>query len=493
MTSESTLRRRVERALARDDLGTALDLLSKAIREALAAEDETKGVIFGLRWADALCARVGARSLTRRSPARPFSRAGERPPLDVFVASELYRDGGHTAVIGDFVRATPERKHLLLLTDVDRHCPDLDEPVLRRTGLTTDEFAVCGASSTLGRLEWLFDQLVDRGPERLFLFHHAHDAAAVAAAQPGLATVTYVVHHVDRYPCLGVFAPGVRHVDLTPFSYHYCRRCLGIEDSVYLPLGCEDLGVRPPPERGPLRRPLTTASSGAERKFVPSNRYPYPAVVASLLAATGGRHVHIGLLSTEMRKQLRSALVERGVSAERFVYARRVPSLWRALGEYDVDLYVNSFPERGARATVEVMGSGTPAVWHLESSASFFQDTHMRYPEAPIWQTPEEFMALVRHIDGTWLHAQARCARRHWEETHDWRAPDISAFLTGASDAASELPLPLGFGVAPQVARMESWREELLEARATTANLRRRRARWPGARMRRWLSPRSDT
>jgi len=160
---------------------------------------------------------------------------------------------------------------------------------------------------------------------------------------------------------------------------------------------------------------------------------------------------------------------------------------------YGVDLYVNSFPERGARATVEVMGSGTPAVWHVESNASFFHDTHMRYPEAPTWQTPEELVALVRHIDGRWLRAQARSARHHWEATHDWRAPDVSAFLTGASHTAREAPSADGFGVAPQVARMESWREELLEARATIARLRRREARSPGARLRSWLSPRSDT
>jgi hypothetical protein len=396
-------------------------------------------------------------------------------------------------VIGDFVRAAPGRQHLLLVTDLDRGCPELDEPVLRRTGLTTDEVAVCGASSVLERLEWLFDQLASRRPERLFLFHHAHDAAAVAAAQPGLATTTYFVHHIDRKPCLGVFAPGVRHVDLTPFSHHYCRRCLGIEDGVYLPLGCADLGVRCPPEEDPLRRPLTTASSGAERKFDPAYRYPYATVVAVLLAATGGHHVHIGFLSGEAQKRLRAALDERGVPAERFRHVPHVPSLWRALEEYGVDLYVNSFPDRGARASVEVMGSGTPAVWHVESNASFFHDTHMRYPEALLWRTPEELVALVRRIDGAWLRAQARSARRHWEATHDWSAPDVSAFLTGASDSARQPPPADGFGVAPQVARMESWREELLEARATIARLRRREARRPAARLRRWLSPRSYT
>lgn len=492
MTSERTLRRHVERALARDDLGAALALLSDAVREAIAARDETMGIVFGLRAADALCARVGARALARRRRAPPPARAGERPPLDVFVASELSLDGGHTAVIGDFVRAAPGRKHLLLITDATRRCPDLDEPVRRRTGLAADEVAVCGARSPLGQLEWLIDRLADHRPERLFLFHYPFDAAAVAAAQPGLSAVTCFVHHVDRYPCLGVFAPGVRHVDLTPFSHHYCRRCLGIEDGVYLPLGCADFGVRLPPEEGPLCGPLTTASSGAERKFDPSYRYPYPAVMASLLAATGGRHVHIGPLSSEARARMRAALDERGVAAERFLHVPHVWSVWRALGEYGVDLYVNSFPQRGARATVEVMGSGTPAVWHLESSASFLHDTHMRYPEAPTWQTPEELVALVRRIDGTWLRAQARSARQHWEATHDWRAPDIAAFLTGASDTAREPPPADGFVVAAQVARMESWREELLEARATIARLRRREARRPGAFLRRWLSPGRD-
>ena len=87
---------------------------------------------------------------------------------------------------------------------------------------------------------------------------------------------------------------------------------------------------------------------------------------------------------------------------------------------------------------------------------------------------------------------QARNARQHWEVTHDWRAADVSAFLTGASDTAREPPPADDFVVADQVARMESWREELLEARATIARLRRRGLRRPGAYLRRWLSSGRD-
>jgi hypothetical protein len=149
---------------------------------------------------------------------------------------------------------------------------------------------------------------------------------------------------------------------------------------------------------------------------------------------------------------------------------------------YGVDVYLGSFPVRGARAAVEVMGSGTPALWHVESDASAYHDTHMAYPDAEVWRTPEDLAALLARADGAWLRAQARAARGHFERSHDARAPDLAAFLAGESDAARTPPDAAAFVGAPVVRGLvESW-HAAQEARAECSGLRERLARLEAAR-----------
>jgi hypothetical protein len=107
-----------------------------------------------------------------------------------------------------------------------------------------------------------------------------------------------------------------------------------------------------------------------------------------------------------------------------------VPSVWQAMSDLEIDLYIGSFPVPGARTSIEVMGSGTPAVWHVRSEASRFQDTHMKYSEAESWKTTAELLDLIHRIDASWLKRQSKAARRHYEQKHH---PGILASILSSS------------------------------------------------------------
>jgi hypothetical protein len=436
------LRRKVEHALQAGDVERALLGIEREMLAAWRASRHRQLLNFGSAEADALCRRVG-QSLLRPAvgeaaipPAEilPAEGApGEGGPEagpDIYVASRLYATGGHTALIGDYMRSAGGRPAVLALTDMENLGSTIAPNILAHLKVAPSQFVVCPVASRRGKVGWLDALLARHRPARVFLFTHPQDSAAIAACQPRPGRRYIFVHHVDRRPSLGAFMAGAVHVDLTPFCFDCCRRQAGIADNLFLPIVAPDLGCRRFERPRPGFRGLTTASSGSADKFRLDHRPNYADAVAAVLGLTGGRHVHIGDLPRRYLAHLRAALARQGVAADRIRLVRAVPSLWRALEDFEVDLYIGSFPLRGARASVEAMGSGTPALWHVVGEASRFHDTHMKYPEAAVWHEIADLLGIIRGINADWLWRQSQAARRHYEDHHHPRI--LAACLSGS-------------------------------------------------------------
>jgi hypothetical protein len=462
VTRTQRLRRKVERALATRDAERALGEIEAEMLSAWRVSRHRQLLNFGSPDADELCGLIG-RQLLPPAPADPSAEPGEARP-DIYIASRLYAAGGHTPLIGDYMRGAGCPQARLLVTNMENVEPAVPPDVLRYLDLAPARVAVCPAASRLGKLLWLDAELARDRPARVFLFTHPHDSAAMAACQPRAGRQYVFVHHVDRRPSLGAFLASAIHVDLTPFCFHCCRERLGHVDNRLLPIVASDLGCRGFDRPRVDFRGLTTASSGSADKFRLDYRPGYAEVVAAVLALTGGRHVHIGPLPNRHRERLQAALAEAGVPDERLRQVPWVPSLWRALEEFAIDVYIGSFPLRGARASVEVMGSGTPALWHVAGEASRFHDTHMKYPEAAEWRGIADLLQILRGIDAGWLRRQSQAARRHYEARHHPRvlaaclsAPELQGCEVGAPAASCAEPHLIRFDDLP-VQRFEALR-----------------------------------
>ena len=72
--------------------------------------------VFGSVILDQLCQRIGSELLKIQAP---FLENQHNPDneLIIYIATQLYITGGHTAVIEDLIKARPEKKHLILITD----------------------------------------------------------------------------------------------------------------------------------------------------------------------------------------------------------------------------------------------------------------------------------------------------------------------------------------------------------------------------------------
>jgi hypothetical protein len=130
----------------------------------------------------------------------------------------------------------------------------------------------------------------------------------------------------------------------------------------------------------------------------------------------GGMHVHIGPLSDRILNAIGEGLDRAGIARERFVHVPSVPSLWEALKELEIDLYVTSFPLGGGRSAVEAMGAGVPLCVHDNYRSIFLSTVNENYEGALIWRTPEELVGCLSGLTPEVLERHSREARAYYEK-----------------------------------------------------------------------------
>ena len=342
--------------------------------------------------------------------------AGEGP--DVYLASHVYNHGGHTALIGDFVRARPDHAasaHLVLTNASSKEPSEFTPEILARIGIPADRTTNLKGGSLDERLDALFARLLELRPGRLFLFHHHDDPVAVAACQPEICTDCVLVHHNDVRPSFGLHLPGVPIIELNPWGAAIARAQRLFPE--LLLLTCPDPGPRP---HGFLRKgALVTASSGSAQKFGGTYVYRYPEAVARILKTTRGRHVHIGPLNETLEDAIDEALRSADVDPDGFVHCPWVPSVARALWEYDCDVYVASFPTDGLRAMIEVAASGTPYLTHTGRQYRDLEGDAIVGAGTTWWRTWHELEARLLDLsDRDRLEEKAKRIRQRYMRFH---------------------------------------------------------------------------
>jgi hypothetical protein len=83
-----------------------------------------------------------------------------------------------------------------------------------------------------------------------------------------------------------------------------------------------------------------------------------------------------------------------------------------------IDVYISSFPYGGGRASVEVMGSGTPIIGHQNYHSSVLSCTDIIYPEAFFWRNPEELYEYLGLLNEEKLIEHSAFSRMHYEKYH---------------------------------------------------------------------------
>jgi hypothetical protein len=410
------LREAVVRYINLKNLDAALRLIHDFV-ERIITEPLCTAQIFGSKSLDELCLAIGKVSLEQVELANSTGRKNALiGPVYVYVVTKLQKSGGHTHVIEDFISARPTGHHIILTTELDG---DSDPDCLVNLRVNPVQIAIEKAPTFnyQDRLAWLQKRLLELTPTKVYLFNHHQDSVAIAAMQPELNIDAAFYHHGDHHLCLGLYLTHLKHIDSHPMGYHNCRNSLGI-NNYYIPLTVADKGKKS------LNSPfmpdgrLTTCTAARSNKIEVPYFISYVDILPKVLKVTGGRHIHIGRLSPWALFRIRRAIKQQGIRSDRFVYLAWVPSVWETLLNYQVDLYIASFPYGGGLTLIEAMGAGIPVALHKHLFSRLLSGIDLAYPEAFAWRQPEELLRFCSTLTTNHLEAAGQLGRLQFEKFH---------------------------------------------------------------------------
>lgn len=454
--SSHALKESVSHLTEAGDLDRALGLIHDFV-ERIITEPLCTSQVFGSKELDRLCQRIGEENFTaiKREVADTTPSQNNQPAV-CYIVTKLQKSGGHTRVIEDFIKARPEAQHVLLSTELGgRSDTDYLMNGLARQANIAVELAPKGSYHQ--RLTWLQKRLLEVHPVKVYLFNHHQDSVAVAAIQPDMGLDGSFYHHGDHHLCLGVYLSHLEHIDPHPMGYHNCRDTLGISNS-YIPLTVDDKGDRPADWPFLSDGMLTTCTAARSNKIEIPYFVSYLELMPKLLKATRGRHIHIGRLTPWARFNIRRGLKLFDIKPDRFIYIPWVPSVWRALHDYRVDLYISSFPYGGGLTLIEAMGAGVPVVLHRHIFSRVLSVIDLAYPEAFCWRYPEELLDYCSRLKPENLEEQSILGRKQYEKFHKWEIFKDAVAYPGKMIAPSNLPTSF----SPQADEWACWMENQL-------------------------------
>lgn len=397
-------------------LNAALRAITRMV-DSICCEPINTGRVFGSSSLDKLCQEIGAVNLSRVGGGARPNNEGQGGRVTVYIASRLHAAGGHTAALADIIRLSPPGRSIVLVTGVGG--PTDHASVSHRFASTSDvHFEYVPRGCFAAKLDWIQRRLRAIAPAEVWLFNHHQDSVAVAAVQPHAGYRLRFYHHGDHQLCLGVHVDGADHIDIHPMGFHCCRGDIGIRSNRYLPLIVADQGVRSPSSRFRSDNTLLTCTAANFNKIEVPYFIRYADVIPALLHATGGRHLHIGQLRSATLRYIRQGLRRRGLPDSAFQYVPYVTSVWRALLEHGVDVYVTSFPHGGGRTLIEAMGAGIPVAIHSHCASRLLGAFDLAYPGAMVWRIPDELIDQINAADAETLFHHSRLARARYEEFH---------------------------------------------------------------------------
>ena len=434
----------------RGDLNTALIMIHRAVEQVFCEPINTTR-IFGSKLLDDLCQEIGAitwRNVLDRSCSEPsiIKKTSNREYVVIYIVSKLQASGGHTAALADIIRLAPTVRSVVLVTGIGG-ATNHAAVQHRFDSIPGVSFEYAPRGKHIQKLEWLQLRLLELAPKDVWLFNHHQDSSAVAAVQPDAGYKLHFYHHGDHHLCLGVYLSHADHIDPHPMGFYGCRDQLGIKDNRYLPLVVRDLGDRPASMKFITGGGLVTLTAAGFNKVEVPYFIQYVEVIPELLRATRGTHIHIGRLSPMALRRIRRGIHNLGLRESAFLHIPFVPSIWKALHEYQVDLYIASFPYGGARSLIEAMGAGIPVAVHSHCSSRLLGTFDMAYEKAFVWRHPEELYSFVQGVDATVLQELSCLSRKRYVDCY--REEILKNALQ--DNAAMLLPPALHEGFTPDV------------------------------------------
>jgi hypothetical protein len=363
---------------------------------------------------DNLCTKIGQK--TYLGIIKNKSKFINNKNVNLYIVTQLYKSGGHTRLLKDFVEAFPKKKHVIIITD---KILKKDYNFLKKIFIDKKNIFVHISKDKYPekKLIWLQKKILEILPENIFLFNHNQDSVAISSIQPEMEIPTYFFHHADHSLSLGLFLKNVTHIDPHKHLFENCKHLLGI-NCTYLPLFSSDKGVKK--SQFMKHGHLITATAGGRNKIEKPYFIDYTNAIPLLLKSTNGKHIHIGSLSFYALFKIRFNLLRFNLKQDQFIYLPWVSSVWDELKSRNVDLYINSFPLGGGLSIVEAMGAGIPLAIHSHN-IKFYTEASLgiAYPDVFVWKRIDDLINFCVQLTPLKLVTLSNIARSYYLDNYN--------------------------------------------------------------------------
>ena len=314
----------------------------------------------------------------------------------------------------DFIKAQPDKKHVILLTDIFANGEQ--EEVINRFHELPVKLIFAPSAAYQEKLLWLHEKWLEISPLKVFLFNHPQDSIVIAAAQPEKPGKLLFYHHSDFTLGLGTNLKHAKHIDMNPLTFAHCRDFLKIKN-VYCPLTCSDpLNKNYESRTFMVNGNINTATSTPLEKISVPYLFSYFDLLPDIIQITKGNHLHIGFLPTEALKIIKKKLTAAKIPPNKFIHLPWTNSVSTAIIEHNTDLYITSFPIGGGRTIIEAMASGIPILCHKNYRSVFLSENNYLYPEALLWDKPDALKKILLQLTPSLLTHHSLSARKYYEK-----------------------------------------------------------------------------
>ncbi len=432
---------RIRRALNQENPALALEILFAEARAA--TRPGADGELDALETSgQQVLAAIAARH------PLPEATVGFDRPASIYVVTEIYQAGGHRALLEALIAARPQDRHVVLFTMAEDRMRGFSLQRMQELGILA--LAPDPALGLYDKLLWLREKLGTLAARRLFLMQHPEDVVAGLAVReiaPVYGPRLHVLRHADTVASFGVDLPQATHLAIRPTQRDMLRHTDPRLKVALLPLVAPVPDPAPPMPQQPRRwfrtserRIKVTATCGTEHKFSLDGPLALPELVARLVAATGGRHLHVGPASPTLVAATHAALDAAGLPHDRLIMAGEVASVRDALRKHEVDLYLGSFPVAGALSLFEAIAARVPVALRDPGADAAPETRYLSgtglVPGALRWHSAEDLVTLVSQPMDDTARAQMVQQAAGWLARH--HSPDRFRRRIAALVAATE-------------------------------------------------------
>ena len=309
--------------------------------------------------------RIVRESLGEGPPVTVARTPGDTRRSVLHVATSVHEVGGHSRVIGSWIRLDPFSRHVLVLTDYGKPVPLWLQDVVRE-----NRGAIVDLTSQGGPLQRVraLSRLADSGFDVVVLHHHAYDvvpALAFASTSAPVAVFNHAYHGfwVGAAVC-DLFVEFQSVGERLSVGSRFARASMRIP----LPVADDLLGV-PSRDTARLRLGITESvpvivSMGSEYKYQPTSRQNFFVSCGRLLERLPAAHAFVVGVPHDTQ------LVPAGIIHERLHLVGVVANPGDYLAAADV--YLDSLPIGGGVSLLESCLAGAVPVRAYGAESELF-------------------------------------------------------------------------------------------------------------------------